>query len=159
MAEGAYFPWHKFQLWLRSGFWAGFLLNKVIIASRSERPYPPQSLQEEIELLQKALEWAQDTNKGEYVEVLTPLARIEPPNEYPELTNYQARTLWLALSEYGTATEAYQSLHNSLAERLRQFTDPDEAIKNSMDALWRSIGPALDPERSNIEEAEQKEGY
>ena len=160
--DDIYFPWHKFQLWLRSGFFAGFLLNKIMIASwpEDEKPFPPQSHPEEIELLKKALEWAQDTNKGEYVEVLNPLTTIEPPGKYPKLANNEARTLWLALSEYGTATESYQGLQNDLRKYLGQFVaNPDKAIKNGMDALWRSIGPALDPERSNIEEAEQKKGY
>ncbi len=161
MAEGNYFPWHKFQLWLRSGFCAGFLLNKIMVASWPEdkRPYSLQSDPEEIELLQKALLWAEEAKKTEYMEVLSLLARMEPLSAYPELTNSQARTLWLALSEYGTATESYQRLQNGLIEYLGQFTDPVEAMKNSMDALWRSIGPALDPNRDNIEEAEKKKGY
>lgn len=157
MAEDIYFPWHKFQLWLRSGFNAGCLLNKVMISSwpEGDRPYSPKSSLEEVELLEKVQGWAVDTGKREYAEVLHHcLARIKSFNEYPELTNNEARVLWLALSEYGTATESYQCLQNDLTEYL-SHAEPDEAIRNGMDALWRSIGPALDPNRDNIEEAER----
>ena len=104
------------------------------------------------------MSWAEKDEKEEYTGVLGHLATIEPTKEYPELTNNEARTLWLALREYGTATESYQGLQNGLTEYLSQFT-ADEAIRSGMDALWCSIGPALDPNRGNIEEAEKKKGY
>lgn len=165
MAEGTHFPWHKFQLWLRSGFHAGLLLNKIMIASwpETKQQYPLQghieSLPEEIELLKEVWTWAEKTGRGEYMEVLGHLVEIKPYNKYPKLTNNGARILWLALSEYGTATESYQGLQNGLREYLIQFTDADEAVRSGMDALWRSIGPALDPNRDNIKEAEEKKGY
>ena len=147
MEEVVNFPWHKFQLWLRTGFCAGTILNKIVLASwpKNERPYPPQSTVEEIELLNMIREWAEKIGKEEYVILLDHLVVITPPNEYLELSSDEARTLWLALNEYGIAIESLHNVQSIIKSYLDQAPNNEEAIKNGMDVLWRSLGPALDP--------------
>jgi len=163
-ANGNYFPWHSFQLWLREGLFMGSLLNKLKIASQDKnktQPYPPKSHQEEIDLLNEVLKWISSPKGEKYggsIAVIKQLIALGPNKEYPKLKNEEARTLWQALSEYGTSTARYEKLDEKLGRYLTSF-DGDAAMvrKKWMNGLWRSIGPAMDPDRKAIVEAAAKE--
>lgn len=148
-----YFPWHRFQLWLREGFRAGSILNKVMIASWPPDRHPggqqPRSDPEELELLDSVLGRTQDEQERTIIQRL--LSNLKSTEAYPPLNDEEARTLWLALSHYGTTTERYTTLHTHLKPYLMSLNDPDTMTKQWMDCLWRSIGPAMDPDRKEIE--------
>jgi hypothetical protein len=156
MAKPNHFPWHAFQLWLRDGFFAGFVLNKVMVASwpESQRPFKPVTHPEELKLLGEALKWVRTTGEKADSVPLERLANLAPGSEYPHLSDEDARTLWRILSQYGVLTLRYKSLHSQVREFVIGFDgDVDAAIRGGMDAVWRSIGPALDPNRKNVEKA------
>lgn len=149
-----YFPWHIFQLWLREGFFAGFVFNKLIVASwpkEKGRPITTRAASEEIELLRKILKWTE--NNGKECASLSRLCNTKPGDDYPDLPDDDVRSLWLVVTEYGVSNDTYGTLHARMQDYFVKAPNVDAAIKEGMDALWRSIGPALDPDRDNIERA------
>jgi hypothetical protein len=157
-ANRTYFPWHPFQLWLREGIFAGFILNKLMIASwpQEKRPFAPMVFPEEVELLGKIFYWARAHGLEKVPFEL--LSALSPGSDYPALSDQDVRSLWRAVTEYGVSNERYHGLHAQLRDHLTAAPDLDSAIRDGMDALWRSIGPALDPDRGNIERAIEKAG-
>jgi hypothetical protein len=152
------FPWHQFQLWLREGFVAGAILNKVVIASWAEEDRDSKQVckltNEEHELL-----WGAASSPGQ-PEILYWLAKLPEGQNYPALEDQDARALWVALSEYGTKNKQFQGLHSQLKKFVSSFSNFDNfdsLIHTSMDVLWRSIGPATDPIRANVDKAANAE--
>lgn len=163
-----YFPWHTFQLWFREGFRAGAILNKVMVASWSkeqrqqlleQRRFAAINHPEELDLLREVAQWLRTNGKeGEARTIDERLAKLAPYTEYPPLSDEEARTLWRILSEYGVSTERYRYLHGQVRAFVAGFGgDTDKAIQGVMDAIWRSMGPALDPIRENVEKAAKEE--
>lgn len=154
--QEAFFPWRDFSLWLREGMVAGRILNKVMMSSWPPERRPKEELltahPEERELLINVWKWAPSE---EYRNVLTSVVEESKiGHTYPVLTEDKARTLWLALTDYGTATEHFRTL----LQELKAFASPTQSdlealIRGIMDGLWRTIGPSMDPDRSTIEKS------
>jgi hypothetical protein len=152
----AFFPWRNFSLWLRDGLVAGRILNKVMMSSWPAERRPRDELLmvhgEEIELLWNVLKWAPS---DEYRDTLNSIVKVaRTGHTYPILQENEARTLWLALTDYGTATNQFEAL----LQELKSFAAPAQSdletlIRTLMDSLWRTIGPSMDPDRSAIEKS------
>jgi hypothetical protein len=148
-----YFPWRTVQLWLRDGFLAGWILNKVMIASwpKEKRPYAAALFPEEKRLLKEVLIWVEENADLKLSQKpLRRLLEVKDGHEYPELEDEDARALWLILSQYGTAMRDYGTLHEQLRDYIAQREDLDDMVRGWWDGIWRSIGPALEPDRKNI---------
>ncbi len=154
MPNEKYFPWESFQLWLHEGIVAGRILNRIIMESwpgEKKGSYQASIANEQHEFLNAIKSWAKQNSKPRFCEVVDLVLQSEPA--YPKLNDEQAQLLFEAVSEYGTASRRFvEKVLPALKEYMASFSDSEAGLKQEFDAIWRSIGPSLSPDRTGLTE-------
>ena len=142
------FPWKDFALWLREGVIGARILNKLMRASNPAGP-AMRVIPEEVDLLNtvQKLKTSHDAHRAALNNLVETL---KPNSHYPNtIKNEQIQALWVILMDYGMSAENTEKIKGQLEEFLGAQSTPAEVF---MDCVWRSLGPALAPERNMIEE-------
>jgi hypothetical protein len=153
MPEQKYFPWESFQRWLHEGVVAGSILNRIMIESFGDKKssYQASIAKEQREFLNGVKVWAEKAQKAKFCEAVNLV--LQSDSGLPKLNDEQAQVLFEAVSEYGTASSRFLQVLPALKEYVASLPDVDAVLKQEFDAIWRSIGPSLSPDRTGLGDA------